>query len=87
MTITDRPDLEQPEAAATSDDTPWGLASPMRVKKRDGALEAVDLNKIVRAVGRACRNKDGTALDGVDPMRVATRTVCATAPRPPSSTS
>jgi ribonucleoside-diphosphate reductase alpha chain len=58
-----------------SEDTPWGLASPMRVRKRDGALEPIDLNKIVRAVGRACRNADGTILDGVDPMRVATRTI------------
>ena len=56
MTITDRPDLQELDEAEISDDTPLGLASPMRVKKRDGALEPVDLNKIVRAVGRACRN-------------------------------
>src|SRR5262245_51210367 len=42
----------------------------MRVRKRDGALEPIDLNKIVRAVGRAARG-----LEGVDPMRVATRTI------------
>jgi len=58
-----------------NNDTPWGLASPMRVQKRDGGVEPVDLNKIVRAVGRACRNADGSTLEGVDPMRVATRTI------------
>ncbi|MEO5724716.1 MAG: ribonucleoside-diphosphate reductase subunit alpha [Ilumatobacteraceae bacterium] len=42
----------------------------MRVRKRNGGLEPVDLNKIVRAVSRAARG-----LDGVDPMRVATRTI------------
>src|SRR3954469_9655575 len=52
------------------DQTPWGVESPMRVRKRNGGLEPIDLNKIVRAVGRAARG-----LDGVDPMRVATRTI------------
>ena len=42
----------------------------MRVRKRNGDLEAVDVNKIVRAVERCA---DG--LPGVDPMRVATRTI------------
>lgn len=42
----------------------------MRVQKRRGELEPVDLNKIVRAVSRCC-----TGLDGVDPMRIATRTI------------
>ena len=42
----------------------------MRVRKRDGTLEPVDVNKIVRAVGRAARG-----LDRVDLMRVATRTI------------
>ena len=45
-------------------------ASPMRVRKRDGSLEPVDVNKIVRAVSRCC-----AGLEGVDPMRVATRTI------------
>ena len=45
--------------------------SPMRVRKRDGSLEPVDVNKIVRAVARCCEG-----LDGVDPMRVAPRTIC-----------
>ena len=45
-------------------------SSTMRVRKRNGDLEAVDVNKIVRAVERCA---DG--LPGVDPMRVATRTI------------
>lgn len=42
----------------------------MRVQKRNGELEAVDVNKIVRAITRCA-----TGLDGVDPMRIATRTI------------
>ena len=46
------------------------VASPMRVRKRDGSLEPVDVNKIVAAVGRCA-----AGLTGVDPLRVATRTI------------
>ena len=42
----------------------------MQVKKRDGHLEPVDVNKIVRAIERCC---DG--LTNVDSMRIATRTI------------
>ena len=42
----------------------------MRVRKRNGASEPVDLNKIVRAVGRCC-----PGLPAVDALRVATRTI------------
>ncbi|NZA25091.1 ribonucleoside-diphosphate reductase subunit alpha [Luteimonas sp. SJ-92] len=42
----------------------------MRVTKRNGSREAVDLNKIVRAVQRCCEG-----LHAIDPMRVATRTI------------
>jgi ribonucleoside-diphosphate reductase alpha chain len=42
----------------------------MRVTKRDGSTEPVDLNKIVRAVNRCC-----AGLDEVDAMRVATKTI------------
>ena len=45
-------------------------APGMQVRKRNGGLEPVDLNKIVRAVGRCA---DG--LNAVDPMRIATRTI------------
>ncbi len=42
----------------------------MRVRKRDGDTEPVDVNKIVTAVARWA-----TDLDEVDPLRVATRTI------------
>jgi len=44
--------------------------SSMRVAKRDGSSEAVDVTKIVRAVERCC-----TGLLDVDALRVATRTI------------
>ena len=42
----------------------------MRVKKRNGSFETVDLNKIVKAIDRCCDE-----LDAVDTLRVATRTI------------
>ncbi|HEX2658137.1 MAG TPA: ribonucleoside-diphosphate reductase subunit alpha [Polyangia bacterium] len=42
----------------------------MRVRKRSGAFEPVDLNKIVRAVGRCC-----VGLPRVDSLRIATKTI------------
>jgi ribonucleoside-diphosphate reductase alpha chain len=59
-----RPPLAPPAAPAA------GSTSRMRVKKRDGRLEPVDVAKIVRAVERCC---DG--LTQVDSMRIATRTI------------
>ncbi|MBM0274947.1 ribonucleoside-diphosphate reductase subunit alpha [Micromonospora sp. STR1s_6] len=44
--------------------------TPMRVRKRDGGTEPVDVNKIVRAVERWADD-----LADVDPLRVATRTI------------
>ena len=44
--------------------------SAMRVRKRNGDLEAVDVNKIVRAIARCAEG-----LSGVDPMQIATRTI------------
>jgi len=62
MTITeDR--IEGPGTESTG-------ATAMRVRKRNGDLEPVDVNKIVRAVERCA-----AGLPGVDPMRVATRTI------------
>ncbi|MEP1124975.1 MAG: ribonucleoside-diphosphate reductase subunit alpha [Ilumatobacter sp.] len=55
---------------ATAEAGPTG----MRVTKRNGAVEPVDLNKIVNAIARASEG-----LLGVDPMRVATRTISALA--------
>jgi len=57
-------------AAPAFDLTPPPTATAMSVTKRNGGIEPVDLNKIVRAVQRCC---DG--LHAVDPMRVATRTI------------
>jgi ribonucleoside-diphosphate reductase alpha chain len=51
--------------AKASTDNPTGMC----VRKRDGSFDAVDVNKIVRAVARCA---DGLA---VDVMRVATRTI------------
>ncbi len=48
------------------DDVP----TQMRVKKRSGAFEPVDLNKVVRAIARCC-----SGLAHVDALRVATRTI------------
>jgi ribonucleoside-diphosphate reductase alpha chain len=45
-------------------------ATSMRVKKRDGDREPVDVNKIVRAVSRCC-----AGLVGVDALRVALKTI------------
>src|SRR4051812_38318993 len=42
----------------------------MRVRKRNGTAEPVDVNKIVRAVNRCC-----VGLTDVDSMRVATKTI------------
>ncbi|MFO7178630.1 MAG: ribonucleoside-diphosphate reductase subunit alpha [Pseudomonadota bacterium] len=42
----------------------------MRVRKRNGSTEPVDLDKIVRAVSRCC-----TGLPNVDALRVATKTI------------
>jgi ribonucleoside-diphosphate reductase alpha chain len=42
----------------------------MQVRKRNGTLEPVDINKIVRAVTRCCVN-----LPSVDSLRIATKTI------------
>jgi ribonucleoside-diphosphate reductase alpha chain len=67
-TATEGPETKARERRAMSLDGPG--ASGMRVQKRNGSLEAVDVNKIVRAITRSA-----TGLDGVDPMRIATRTI------------
>lgn len=54
-------------AERPTDDAP---RTSMRVTKRNGATEPVDLDKIVRAISRCC-----TGLAEVDAMRVATRTI------------
>ena len=61
----DRLDLEDTEQIHEPE-----FGSAMKVKKRNGDFEPVDVNKIVRAVERC-----SAGLNGVDPMRVATRTI------------
>jgi ribonucleoside-diphosphate reductase alpha chain len=72
----------QPESVTTSALSAAQLTSPvarareavthttMRVTKRDGSREPVDVHKIVRAVDRSC-----AGLVDVDALRVATRTI------------
>ena len=50
------------------------VSTSMRVRKRNGTLEPVDVNKIVNAVARASEG-----LHGVEPMIVSTRTIAALA--------
>jgi ribonucleoside-diphosphate reductase alpha chain len=57
-----------PSAVAASRDS--SPQTTMRVTKRNGATEPVDLNKIVRAVNRSCKG-----LPEIDAMRVATKTI------------
>ena len=54
-------------AARQTEDT---TQTTMRVRKRNGSFEPVDINKIVRAVSRCC-----TGLPNVDTLRVATKTI------------
>ena len=67
MTVIDQSlEIEQldPPAAHASRRT------SMQVRKRNGDLEPVDVNKIVRAVERCADD-----LADVDPLRVATKTI------------
>ena len=57
----------RPRDRTPAEDAP---ATTMRVTKRNGTTEPVDLNKIVRAITRCC-----AGLSEVDAMRVATRTI------------
>ncbi|MEV4514405.1 ribonucleoside-diphosphate reductase subunit alpha [Dactylosporangium sp. NPDC049525] len=54
----------------TAEEVPVQRRAQMQVRKRNGASEPVDVNKIVRAVGRWADD-----LDDVDPLRVATKTI------------
>ncbi len=81
-TADDTGELRAPTLTDAARSAPVGQAEAsggapgggMRVMKRNGQLEAVDLNKIVHAIARASEG-----LLGVDPMRVATRTISALA--------
>ena len=63
------PHLESQSVEPSSDSTNTNTKI-MRVKKRDGSLEPVDVNKIINVV-IAC----STGLEEVDPMRVATKAI------------
>ena len=52
-------------APTASETAAPAVASPMKVRKRNGSFEPVDVNKIVRAVGRSCT--------GLTPGRSAAR--------------
>ncbi len=62
--------------AATTPVTPVGNtnedanATTMQVRKRDGSLEPVDVNKIVKAVARS-----GAGLENIDVLKIATKTI------------
>jgi len=50
--------------------SPHAPRAPMRVTKRSGLHEPIDLNKIVRAITRCCEG-----IPDVDPMRIALKTI------------
>ena len=58
-----------PSRSALDADSPHAQ-STMRVRKRNGGTEPVNVNKIVRAVNRCC-----VGLPDVDALRVATKTI------------
>jgi ribonucleoside-diphosphate reductase alpha chain len=63
--------LQQSSLSDLDPNFPPAEAAPqMAVRKRNGALEPVDVNKIVRAVERCC-----AGLPHVDPIRVASKTI------------
>lgn len=63
-------ETETRRANTNTSETRGATGTGMQVRKRNGSLESVDLNKIVRAIQRS-----GEGLGRVDTMRVATRTV------------
>ncbi len=68
--IAESPTTSTPVAATRPRERADATQTTMRVTKRDGATEPVDLDKIVRAVSRCC-----AGLSEVDAMRVATKTI------------
>lgn len=66
MAITD----DRPDTHAADTDDSASASTKMMVRKRNGDLHNVDLNKIVRAIERCAEG-----LGGVDAMRIATRTI------------
>ncbi len=66
VTASSPPVSEQAASQATPQPTSIGMC----VTKRNGVREPVDLNKIVRAIGRCCHG-----LTEVDALRIATKTI------------
>lgn len=64
--VSHRPGADRATGGSKPSDTP----TTMRVKKRSGAYELVDVGKIVRAIGRCC-----SGLQNVDANRVAIKTI------------
>ncbi|HSU39194.1 MAG TPA: ribonucleotide reductase N-terminal alpha domain-containing protein, partial [Polyangiaceae bacterium] len=63
-------DLWSSDVVTTKPSAAVSPRTAMKVRKRNGSTEPVDLNKIVRAVSRSA-----SGLEDVDPMRVATKTI------------
>ncbi len=67
--------MTQDRLTTVAEPTPAAAApTTMRVRKRNGSVEPVDVNKIVNAVAQAAEG-----LLGVDPLTVSTRTIAALA--------
>src|SRR6476660_4009566 len=58
------------QTTAAARQTEESTQTTMRVRKRNGSFEPVDINKIVRAISRCCYN-----LPSVDTLRIATKTI------------
>jgi ribonucleoside-diphosphate reductase alpha chain len=69
MTSDGAPTARPPTGMRASTEDTY-LQTTMRVRKRNGSSEQVDVNKIVRAVGRC-----SVGLTDVDAMRIATKTI------------
>ena len=65
---TSSPEASVPPSPPAPQSAP--TTSSMKVRKRNGQLEPVDVTKIIRAVELSCEG-----LGGVDPLRVATQTI------------
>jgi ribonucleoside-diphosphate reductase alpha chain len=65
-----RPNMARRTSGAVTETATLETSSTMRVQKRSGASEPVDVGKIVRAVSRCCGG-----LLAVDALRVATKTI------------
>lgn len=61
---------EEIESAPESGTRVENLQTTMQVRKRNGSLEPMEVNKIIKAINRCC-----TGLTDVDALRVATKTM------------